>query len=67
MTHYQKLEYQRRYNAEHKEQIKAYYQKNKEKINAYCKKYYRENKWRWEDFYRPREIIKSAKSVDKIK
>lgn len=37
MTHYQKLEYQRRYNAEHKEQLKAYYQKNKEKINAYSK------------------------------
>ena len=67
MTHYQKLEYQRRYNAEHKEQLKAYYLKNKKKINAYSKKYYKENKWKWEDFYIPRAIIKGAKSVDKIK
>ena len=67
MTHYQKLEYQRRYNAEHKEQLKAYYQKNKEKINAYCKKYYRENKELWQEVYTPRAIIKGAKSVDNIK
>ena len=67
MTHYQKLEYQRRYNAEHKEQLKAYYQKNKEKINAYSKKYYRKNKDMWQDIYSPRAIIKGAKGVDKIK
>lgn len=63
MTHIQRLEYQRKYNAEHKEQRKAYYQKNREKYNAYNKKYYRENKDKWQDFYSPRAIIKS---VDKI-
>lgn len=68
MTHYQKLEYQRRYNAEHKEQLKAYYQKNKKKINAYSKKYYRENKDMWKDIYSPRQIVKQSKKigVDKV-
>ena len=56
MTHLQRLEYQREYNRKHKAERKAYYQKNKEKINAYSRKYYRENKWLWEDFYNIKKI-----------
>lgn len=56
-------EYQKKYNAEHKEQLKAYYQKNKEKINAYSKKYYRENKDMWKDIYIPRQIVKQSKKI----
>ena len=57
----------REYYKTHKEQEKAYREKNREKYMAYNKKYYRENKDLWQDFYRPRAIIKGAKSVDKIK
>ena len=61
MTHYQKLEYQRKYHEEHKEQEKAYYEKNRAKYNAYCRNYYKQNKWRWED-YKVKAIIKGAKN-----
>ena len=60
---YIEKEKRREYYKTHKEQVKAYYQKNKEKINAYSKKYYLENKDLWQDFYRPRAIIKGAKKV----
>ena len=63
MTHIQKLEYQRKYHRTHKEQAKAYYQKNKERINAYSRKYYRENKFMWEDIYTPRAIRKGADEI----
>ena len=35
-------EYQKKYNAEHKEQIKSLLPEPKKKINAYNKKYYQE-------------------------
>ena len=37
MTHYQKLEYQRKYHKEHKVQEREYYKKNKDRINAYSR------------------------------
>ena len=55
MTHYQRLEYQRQYHKEHREQEKAYYEANREKYNSYCRNYYQENKWRWEIKYRPKQ------------
>lgn len=55
MTHYQKLEYQRKYHKEHREQEKAYYEANRGKYNEYCRNYYHENKWRWEIKYRPKQ------------
>lgn len=61
MTHQQRLEYQREYNRTHKEQRKAYYEKNKEKYHAYCRRYYRKNKWLWEDFYNIKAITKEGK------
>ena len=64
---YIEKEKRREYYKTHKEQEKAYREKNREKYIAYNKKYYRENKDLWQDFYRPRAIIKGAKSVDKIK
>lgn len=64
MTHVQRLEYQRNYYYTHKEQAKAYYQKTKKKRQAYNKKYYRENKWKWEEFYTPRAIAKEAKKLE---
>ena len=64
---YIEKEKRREYHKTHKEQEKAYREKNREKYIAYNKKYYRENKDLWQDFYRPRAIIKGAKSVDKIK
>ena len=64
MTHLQRLEYQRKYAATHKEQSKAYYQKNKKRINAYSRKYYKENKFMWEEFYTPRAIIKAARKEE---
>lgn len=60
MTHLQRLEYQREYNKTHKEERKQYYSKNKARINAYSKKYYRQNKWRWQDIYNVRQIIREA-------
>ena len=45
------------------ENISIKYEKNREKYMAYNKKYYRENKDLWQDFYRPRAIIKGAKKV----
>lgn len=59
MTHYQRLEYQRQYHKEHREQEKAYYEANRKKYNEYCRNYYKQNKWRWED-YRVKAIIKGA-------
>ena len=38
--------------------------KNKKKIQAYNKKYYRENKWKWEENYIPRQIVKQAKKQE---
>lgn len=64
MTHAQRLEYQRNYYYTHKEQYKAYAKKNKKKIQAYNKKYYRENKWKWEEVYIPRQIVKQAKKQE---
>ena len=64
MTHVQRLEYQREYYYTHKEQYKAYAKKNKKKIQAYNKKYYRENKWKWEEVYIPRQIVKQAKKQE---
>lgn len=64
MTHLQRLEYQREYNRKHKEQHKAYYQKNKERFNAYSRKYYKENKWKWDEIYLPRGIVKAAKKQE---
>jgi hypothetical protein len=55
--------YRAEYHKTHKEQEKAYRQKHREKYVAYNKKYYRENKDLWEDFYRPRQIIKESKKV----
>jgi len=66
MTHLQRLEYQREYNRTHKEERKAYYEKNRDKYRAYCKKYYQENKDLWEDFYRPRAIIRGAKKIENV-
>lgn len=54
-------EYQKEYYRTHKEQCKAYYRKNAEKYKKYGKKYYRENKWRWQDFHNIRQIIREAK------
>lgn len=66
MTHYQKLEYQRQYHKEHREQEKAYYEANREKYNEYCRNYYRKNKMMWKEVYSPeaqiRAIIKGAKN-----
>lgn len=67
MTHLQKLEYQREYYRTHKEQAKAYARKNQKKIQSYNKKYYRENKWKWEEFYIPRQIVKQAKKQEETK
>ncbi len=64
MTHVQRLEYQREYYRTHKEQYKAYARKNKKKIQAYNKKYYRANKWKWEENYIPRQIVKQAKKQE---
>jgi len=63
MTHLQKIEYQREYYRTHKEQAKAYYEKNREKYKKYFHKYYKDNKWRWEDFYTPRAIRKGADEI----
>lgn len=67
MTHLQRLEYQRKYNLEHKGQAHAYYLKNKKKINAYSKRYYQRNKGMWTDVYNPdaqaRAIIKGANEI----
>lgn len=52
---------QRKYYHKHKDKARAYYEKNKERINAYSREYYHDCKWKWEDFYRPRAIIKAAK------
>lgn len=67
MTHVQRLEYQRNYYYTHKEQAKAYYERTKKKRQAYNKKYYRENKWKWEEFYIPRQIVKQAKKLEEEK
>ena len=67
MTHAQRLQYQREYYRTHKEQAKAYYQKNREKKLAYNKKYYKENKFMWEDFYTPRQKIRDAKKLEEAK
>lgn len=64
MTHLQRVEYQREYNKSHKEQLREYYDKNKAKINAYSRKYYRRNKWRWED-YNAKQIVKEAREESK--
>lgn len=70
MTHFQRLEYQKKYHKEHKEQEKSYYEKNKEKINAYSKQYYQEHKWQWKEIYSPqaqvRAIIKGAKKMIRV-
>ena len=58
---YTEKEKRREYYKTHKEQEKAYREKHREKYIAYNKKYYRENKDLWQDFYRPRAIIKGAK------
>jgi hypothetical protein len=64
---YTEKEKRREYYKTHREQERQYYKDHKEKYNAYNKKYYSENKDLWQDFYRPRAIIKGAKkSVDKI-
>ena len=64
---YIEKEKRREYYKTHKEQEKAYREANREKYIAYNKKYYRENKDLWQDFYRPRAIIKGAKKVLTIK
>ena len=64
MTHVQRLEYQRNYYRTHKEQAKAYYEKTKKKRQAYNKKYYRQNKWKWDEIYIPRQIVKQAKKQE---
>ena len=51
---YIEKEKRREYYKTHKEQEKTYYESHKDKINSYCRKYYRKNKWKWEDFYTPR-------------
>lgn len=53
-------QYQRGYHRKHIEERKAYYQKNKDKIKKYCREYYQDNKWKWEDLYRPRAVVKGA-------
>ncbi len=58
---YTEKEKRREYYKTHKEQEKTYRIKNREKLIAYNKKYYKENKWRWEEFYIPQAIIKGAK------
>ena len=63
MTHLQRLEYQREWHRKHKEHNKQYYEQNKERIKAYCRQYYKDNKWKWEDFYRPRAIRKGADEI----
>lgn len=67
MTHVQRLEYQRNYYRTHKEQAKAYYEKTKKKHQVYNKRYYRENKWKWEEIYIPRQIVKQAKEQEETK
>lgn len=61
MTRLQRIEYQREYYSTHKAEARAYHQKNREKRNAYSRQYYKQNKWKWEDFYSPRAIVKGAK------
>ena len=58
---YRLKQYRTEYHKTHKEQEKAYREKHREKYMAYNKKYYAENKDLWQDFYRPRAIIKGAK------
>lgn len=64
MTHLQRLEYQRNYYRTHKAEAKAYYEKVKDKRKAYNKRYYRENKWKWEEIYIPRGIVRDAKKQE---
>ena len=61
MTEEERKIYRREYYKTHKEQEKAYREANREKYMAYNKKYYRENKDLWQDFYIPRAIIKGAR------
>ena len=55
--------YQREYARTHKEQAKAYREAHIEKYKKYSKKYYRENKWLWEEFYNPQRLIKEANEL----
>lgn len=64
-NHYKILEYQRNYHRNHREKDKAYYQKNREKYRAYSREYYKDCRWKWEEIYRPRQIVKKAKEIEK--